>query len=132
MNIKDHASHDAVVLHGYLPGNGMFDSFLLFGFIQYGDYDPDVHKPGFLAEEELLPKRVSDGCFIYWHLHASALIYLSYGLTLCMYGTGLSAAIYAFTSLSFLLQVINLYQMTAEMWEERITACYAEHRGRTR
>ncbi|XP_013866588.1 merlin isoform X2 [Austrofundulus limnaeus] len=52
---------------------------------KYGDYDPDVHKPGFLAEEELLPKRV-----------------------------------------------INLYQMTAEMWEERITACYAEHRGRTR
>ncbi|KAL6465224.1 hypothetical protein MHYP_G00253570 [Metynnis hypsauchen] len=29
-------------------------------------------------------------------------------------------------------RVINLYQMTAEMWEERITACYAEHRGRTR
>uniref|UniRef100_A0AAR2LZW7 NF2, moesin-ezrin-radixin like (MERLIN) tumor suppressor a n=1 Tax=Pygocentrus nattereri TaxID=42514 RepID=A0AAR2LZW7_PYGNA len=54
-------------------------------FLQYGDYDPSVHKPGFLAQEELLPKRV-----------------------------------------------INLYQMTAEMWEERITACYAEHRGRTR
>ncbi|KAK1893064.1 Merlin, partial [Dissostichus eleginoides] len=52
---------------------------------KYGEYDPNVHKPGFLAEEELLPKRV-----------------------------------------------INLYQMTAEMWEERITACYAEHRGRTR
>ncbi|XP_070760710.1 NF2, moesin-ezrin-radixin like (MERLIN) tumor suppressor a isoform X7 [Enoplosus armatus] len=52
---------------------------------KYGDYDPNIHKPGFLAEEELLPKRV-----------------------------------------------INLYQMTAEMWEERITACYAEHRGRTR
>ncbi|XP_075960541.1 merlin isoform X1 [Anarhichas minor] len=52
---------------------------------KYGDYDPNVHKPGFLAEEDLLPKRV-----------------------------------------------INLYQMTAEMWEERITACYAEHRGRTR
>uniref|UniRef100_A0A8C3AKD1 NF2, moesin-ezrin-radixin like (MERLIN) tumor suppressor n=1 Tax=Cyclopterus lumpus TaxID=8103 RepID=A0A8C3AKD1_CYCLU len=48
-------------------------------------YNPDVHKPGFLSEEELLPERV-----------------------------------------------INLYQMTAEMWEERITACYAEHRGRTR
>lgn len=29
-------------------------------------------------------------------------------------------------------QVINLYQMTAEMWEERITACYAKHRGRMR
>ncbi|XP_044052513.1 neurofibromin 2a (merlin) isoform X3 [Siniperca chuatsi] len=54
-------------------------------FLQYGYYDPNIHKPGFLAEEELLPKRV-----------------------------------------------INLYQMTAEMWEERITACYAEHRGRTR
>uniref|UniRef100_A0A3Q2DHS9 Merlin n=1 Tax=Cyprinodon variegatus TaxID=28743 RepID=A0A3Q2DHS9_CYPVA len=52
---------------------------------KYGDYDPEVHKPGFLAQEELLPKRV-----------------------------------------------INLYQMTAEMWEERITACYAEHRGRTK
>uniref|UniRef100_A0A674MFJ4 Merlin n=1 Tax=Takifugu rubripes TaxID=31033 RepID=A0A674MFJ4_TAKRU len=52
---------------------------------KYGDYDSSVHKPGFLAQEELLPKRV-----------------------------------------------INLYQMTAEMWEERITACYAEHRGRTR
>lgn len=53
--------------------------------LQYGDYDPNVHKLGFLAQEELLPKRV-----------------------------------------------INLYQMTAEMWEERITSCYAEHRGRTR
>uniref|UniRef100_A0A3B4A688 FERM domain-containing protein n=1 Tax=Periophthalmus magnuspinnatus TaxID=409849 RepID=A0A3B4A688_9GOBI len=52
---------------------------------KYGDYDPSIHKPGFLAEEELLPKRV-----------------------------------------------INLYQMTPEMWEERITACYAQHRGRTR
>ena len=29
-------------------------------------------------------------------------------------------------------QVINLYQMTPEMWEERITAWYAEHRGRAR
>uniref|UniRef100_A0A8C5LUD2 NF2, moesin-ezrin-radixin like (MERLIN) tumor suppressor n=1 Tax=Leptobrachium leishanense TaxID=445787 RepID=A0A8C5LUD2_9ANUR len=52
---------------------------------KYGDCDPSVHKRGFLAEEELLPKRV-----------------------------------------------INLYQMTPEMWEERITAWYAEHRGRTR
>ncbi|XP_075685975.1 merlin isoform X3 [Rhinoderma darwinii] len=54
-------------------------------FLQYGDYDASVHKRGFLAEDELLPKRV-----------------------------------------------INLYQMTPEMWEERITAWYAEHRGRTR
>ncbi|XP_051960908.1 NF2, moesin-ezrin-radixin like (MERLIN) tumor suppressor a [Xyrauchen texanus] len=52
---------------------------------KYEDYDPNVHKLGFLSQEELLPKRV-----------------------------------------------INLYQMTAEMWEERITVCYAEHRGRTR
>ncbi|XP_036132319.1 merlin isoform X4 [Molossus molossus] len=29
-------------------------------------------------------------------------------------------------------KVINLYQMTPEMWEERITAWYAEHRGRAR
>lgn len=26
--------------------------------LQYGDYDPNVHKRGFLAQEELLPKRV--------------------------------------------------------------------------
>ncbi|KAI1901037.1 hypothetical protein AGOR_G00056020 [Albula goreensis] len=52
---------------------------------KYGDYDHNVHHPGFLAQEELLPKRV-----------------------------------------------VHLYQMTAKMWEERITACYAEHRGRTR
>ncbi|XP_056677511.1 merlin isoform X3 [Monodelphis domestica] len=52
---------------------------------KYGDYDPSVHKRGFLAQEELLPKRV-----------------------------------------------INLYQMTQEMWEERITSWYAEHRGRAR
>ncbi|XP_020852059.1 merlin isoform X3 [Phascolarctos cinereus] len=29
-------------------------------------------------------------------------------------------------------KVINLYQMTQEMWEERITSWYAEHRGRAR
>ncbi|CDQ90645.1 unnamed protein product, partial [Oncorhynchus mykiss] len=49
---------------------------------KYGDYEPNFHKPGFLAQDELLPKRV-------------------------------------------LMQ----YQMTADMWEEKITAWYAEHRG---
>ncbi|XP_028823484.1 NF2, moesin-ezrin-radixin like (MERLIN) tumor suppressor b [Denticeps clupeoides] len=49
---------------------------------KYGDYDPNFHKPGFLAQDELLPKRV-------------------------------------------LMQ----YQMTPDMWEEKITAWYAEHRG---
>uniref|UniRef100_A0A670KH52 NF2, moesin-ezrin-radixin like (MERLIN) tumor suppressor n=1 Tax=Podarcis muralis TaxID=64176 RepID=A0A670KH52_PODMU len=29
-------------------------------------------------------------------------------------------------------KVINLYQMTPEMWEERITAWYGQHRGRAR
>ncbi len=32
---------------------------ILILFLQYGDYDPNVHKPGFLSQEELLPKRVS-------------------------------------------------------------------------
>lgn len=27
------------------------------------------------------------------------------------------------------LQVLMQYQMTADMWEEKITAWYAEHRG---
>ncbi|XP_042298356.1 merlin-like isoform X2 [Sceloporus undulatus] len=49
---------------------------------KYGDYDPDLHKPGFLVPEELLPKRV-----------------------------------------------LRQYQMTPDMWEERITAWYACHRG---
>uniref|UniRef100_A0AAY5EPK4 Merlin n=1 Tax=Electrophorus electricus TaxID=8005 RepID=A0AAY5EPK4_ELEEL len=51
---------------------------------KYGDYDPNFHKPGFLAQDELLPKRVNTG---------------------------------------------YLYQMTPEMWEEKITAWYAEHRN---
>ncbi|KAL8198745.1 UNVERIFIED_CONTAM: Merlin [Gekko kuhli] len=54
-------------------------------FLQYGDYDPDLHKPGFLAQEELLPKRV-----------------------------------------------LRQYQMTPDMWEERIAAWYAGHRGTAR
>ncbi|XP_050785672.1 merlin-like isoform X6 [Gopherus flavomarginatus] len=49
---------------------------------KYGDYDPNFHEPGFLAQEELLPKRV-----------------------------------------------LRQYQMTADMWEEKISAWYAEHRG---
>uniref|UniRef100_A0A4W3IMD7 Merlin n=1 Tax=Callorhinchus milii TaxID=7868 RepID=A0A4W3IMD7_CALMI len=52
---------------------------------KYGDYDPNFHKPGFLAQDELLPKRV-----------------------------------------------LKQYQMTPDMWEEKITAWYAEHRGITR
>ncbi|XP_028938201.1 merlin [Ornithorhynchus anatinus] len=52
---------------------------------KFGDYDPSFHEPGFLAQEELLPKRV-----------------------------------------------LKQYQMTADMWEEKITAWYAEHRGTAR
>lgn len=33
--------------------------FLFFFLGQYGDYDPNFHEPGFLAHDELLPKRVS-------------------------------------------------------------------------
>lgn len=39
---------------------------LLLSQSQYGDYDPNFHKPGFLAQDELLPKRVSTQC----HVHA--------------------------------------------------------------
>ncbi|KAL7987068.1 hypothetical protein Chor_005987 [Crotalus horridus] len=52
---------------------------------KYGDYDPNMYKPGFLVPEELLPKRV-----------------------------------------------LRQYQMTPDMWEERITACYAGHQGMAR
>lgn len=52
---------------------------------KYGDYDPSLHKPGFLVPEELLPKRV-----------------------------------------------LRQYQMTPDMWEERLTAWYAEHQGTAR
>lgn len=48
---------------------------------KYGDYDKEFHKPGFLANDLLLPQRV-----------------------------------------------IDQYQMTADMWEERITSWYAEHK----
>lgn len=50
--------------------------------VKYGDYDPNFHKPGFLSQDELLPKRV-----------------------------------------------LQQYQMTPEMWQDKITAWYAEHRG---
>ncbi|XP_071790173.1 merlin-like [Asterias amurensis] len=49
---------------------------------KYGDYDHNMHHPGFLASEELLPQRV-----------------------------------------------VEQFDMTAEMWEERITAWYSEHQG---
>ncbi|KAJ6655732.1 hypothetical protein lerEdw1_004785 [Lerista edwardsae] len=52
---------------------------------KYGDYDPSLHKPGFLVPEELLPKRV-----------------------------------------------LRQYQMTLDMWEERITSWYAGHQGTAR
>ncbi|KXJ12963.1 merlin [Exaiptasia diaphana] len=52
---------------------------------KYGDYEKEIHKPGFLTNEHLLPQKVLDQ-----------------------------------------------YQMTSDMWEERITSWYAEHRGLTR
>ncbi|KAM4046390.1 merlin-like isoform 1-T3 [Anomaloglossus baeobatrachus] len=52
---------------------------------KYGDYNPSIHQPGFLSQEELLPKRV-----------------------------------------------LQQYQMTSEMWQDKITAWYAEHRGSAR
>ena len=52
----------SVRLHIYsvlnvLPLLTLTSTFL--SFPQYGDYDPNFHKPGFLAQDELLPKRVS-------------------------------------------------------------------------
>ncbi|OCT95090.1 merlin isoform X2 [Xenopus laevis] len=52
---------------------------------KYGDYNPNIHQPGFLSKDELLPQRV-----------------------------------------------LQQYQMTSEMWQEKITAWYAEHRGTDR
>ncbi|KAM9320084.1 merlin-like [Gastrophryne carolinensis] len=52
---------------------------------KYGDYNPKLHHPGFLSQDELLPKRV-----------------------------------------------LQQYQMTSEMWQEKIIACYVGHRGISR
>nr|XP_039267928.1 merlin-like [Styela clava] len=52
---------------------------------KYGDYDPEIHAPGFVEIQELLPKRV-----------------------------------------------IDQFQMSKTMWEEKITSWYTEHRGLTR
>lgn len=52
---------------------------------KYGEYDRSLHTPGFLAQDELLPKKV-----------------------------------------------INQYQLTQPMWEERITNWYKGHQGMTR
>ncbi|KAM5182458.1 merlin-like [Mantella aurantiaca] len=52
---------------------------------KYGDYNPNIHQPGFLSQDELLPKRV-----------------------------------------------LQQYQMTSEMWQDKITAVHASHRGISR
>ncbi|XP_072272098.1 merlin-like [Pyxicephalus adspersus] len=52
---------------------------------KYGDYDPNLHHPGFLSQDELLPKRV-----------------------------------------------LQQYQMTSDMWQEKIIAVHAGHRGISR
>lgn len=52
---------------------------------KYGDYNPNIHQPGFLSQDELLPKRV-----------------------------------------------LQQYQMTSEMWQDKITAVHAGHRGISR
>ncbi|XP_063809832.1 merlin-like isoform X2 [Pseudophryne corroboree] len=52
---------------------------------KYGDYNPNIHQPGFLSQDELLPKRV-----------------------------------------------LQQYQLTSEMWQEKITAWHAGHRGMDR
>ncbi|XP_018426514.1 PREDICTED: merlin-like [Nanorana parkeri] len=52
---------------------------------KYGDYNPNIHQPGFLSQDELLPQRV-----------------------------------------------LQQYQMTTEMWQEKITAVHAGHRGISR
>lgn len=52
---------------------------------EYGDFDPELYHPGFLANEKILPQRV-----------------------------------------------IDQYRMTPEMWEERITSSYAQHKGMLR
>lgn len=52
---------------------------------KYGDYDENLHQIGFLSEEQLLPKRVTDQ-----------------------------------------------YQLTADMWEEKIVSWYATYQGMTR
>lgn len=85
-------------------------------FLQYGDYDPNFHKPGFLAQDELLPKRVSNG---------STLGYLKIS-------QHLHSLRWFMRFVCFIVQVLMQYQMTPDMWEEKITAWYAEHRNITR
>lgn len=123
-------------------------SFLFSG--QYGDYDPNFHEPGFLAHDELLPKRVSlffcikTSLWIYFLQHRSCCGINSLCLPWTWQNDWAVNCSAVFTLLgwgstclnlqkkpnSFLsLQVLRQYQLTAEMWEEKITAWYAEHRG---
>ena len=73
--------------------------------LQYGDFDPELYHPGFLAKEKILPQRVSLVCF---------------------------SSIFDLRSWLFYWQVIDQYRMTPEMWEERITSSYAQHKGMLR
>ena len=73
------------------------------GQAKYGDYDESTYQPGLLANEELLPQRVTFSTFK-WALgkcteYKMKEIYLPW---------------------FFDNQVIDQYKMTREMWEERI------------
>lgn len=91
--------------------------FLLTFLQQYGDYDPNFHKPGFLAQDELLPKRVRT-C-VKSALIPTFMLQMSFFVCVMVF---LNDPMWS-------LKVLMQYQMTADMWEEKITAWYAEHRG---
>jgi len=51
--------NDIIHVLDLLPGS--FHSFvviLVFSFVQYGDFDPDLYQQGFLANEKILPQKV--------------------------------------------------------------------------
>lgn len=96
----------------------VFQTFFLLFLQQYGDYDPNFHKPGFLAQDELLPKRVSTCVTSAHDLWKTQNVFC---VCVCVMILEIDPM--------WSLQVLMQYQMTADMWEEKITAWYAEHRG---
>ena len=75
---------------------------------KFGDYNKDVHKPGILVKERVLPQR---------YVQTTGII----SLCVCTYH-----------ACFFHIRVLDQHKLTPEQWEERILNWWIEHKSMLR
>lgn len=171
------------MFYGWLGGKIFYSLLLTLNFVilfKYGDCEERIDQPGFLAEDQLLPTRVSSlnhslfiyslififlGCLSFsWHSLSSSIYLLHckhffkvWGLDcyrLLSFSSSLNIVMapylnykwdfqscsssFKFTNLCFhfyviiIFEVTSQYQLTSDMWEEKIVSWYATHHGMSR